>query len=251
MEQSAEDMFCLPSAFSGSRPVVLKRVPPPEGENRAKKYYKEPISCNFVSYGSNVVASVREDMLGVVTPFLESRPAWACFETPALNLLQDSLRPLGESVCFMAEYFLPSSGAVEPLPCPYPTAVLSREDFRGLYLPEWSNALCADRKSLDVLGVAAKEGERIVGLAACSADCDSMWQIGIDVLPAYRRQGVAASLTSLLARLIQENGKVPFYCCAWSNVPSARTAFSAGFVPGWAEMTVKPTPEVHRLLGAD
>ena len=249
MEQSAEDMFCLPSAFSGSRPVILKRVLPPEGESRAKKYYKEPISCNLITYGANVVASVREDLLGVVTPFLESRPAWACFETPAMNLLQDSLRPLGESVCFMAEYFLPASRFVDPLPCPFPTSVLSQGDFRDLYLPEWSNALCADRKALDVLGVAAIDEGKIVGLAACSADCETMWQIGIDVLPAYRRRGVAASLTSLLARLIQERGKVPFYCCAWSNIPSARTAISAGFVPGWAELTVKPASSVHRLLG--
>ena len=47
------------------------------------------------------------------------------------------------------------------------------EDFQNLYLPEWSNALCEKRKHLDMLGVGAYDGETLVGLAGCSADCDA------------------------------------------------------------------------------
>ena len=49
----------------------------------------------------------------------------------------------------------------------------------SLYLPEWSNALCSDRKNLDVLGVGAYDKDKLIGFAACSADCDDMWQIGL------------------------------------------------------------------------
>ena len=63
---------------------------------------------------------------------------------------------------------------------------------------------CEDRKELDVLGIGAYDGEKLVGLAGCSADCEAMWQIGVDVLPAYRRQGVASALTSGLAMKILE-----------------------------------------------
>lgn len=66
-----------------------------------------------------------------------------------------------------------------------------------------------------------------------------MWQIGVDVLPEYRRMGIASSLTSNLAIEIIERGKVPFYCCAWSNLKSVKNALRSGFVPGWVEMTVK------------
>lgn len=103
----------------------------------------------------------------------------------------------------------------------------------------WENALCKDRKQLDVLGIGAYDNEKLVGLAACSADCDDMWQIGVDVLPEYRRQGIASSLTSNLAIEILERGNVPFYCCAWSNLKSAKNALRSGFVPAWVEMTVK------------
>ena len=117
----------------------------------------------------------------------------------------------------------------------------------GLYLPEWNNALCSDRKHLDVLGMGAYDNGRLVGFAACSADCEEMWQIGIDVLPEYRQKGIASALTSRLTREILERGKVPFYCSAWSNIRSARNAGKSGFIPAWVEMIVKPTNVVDEM----
>ena len=74
-----------------------------------------------------------------------------------------------------------------------------------------------------------------------------MWQIGIDVLPAYRRQGIAASLTGRLAAEILQRGRVPFYCSAWSNIPSVRNAIKSGFIPAWVEMTAKPAEVVEKM----
>ena len=47
------------------------------------------------------------------------------------------------------------------------------------------NALYAPRRERDVLAVGAYDGDRLIGLAGCSADCETMWQIGVDVLPAF------------------------------------------------------------------
>jgi predicted GNAT family acetyltransferase len=74
-----------------------------------------------------------------------------------------------------------------------------------------------------------------------------MWQIGVDVLPEYRRKGIASAMTGRLALEILERGKVPFYCCAWSNVKSARNAIKSGFRPAWVEMTVKPAELVEEM----
>ena len=133
------------------------------------------------------------------------------------------------------------------LSCDYETRVLEQKDFANLYLAEWSNALCKKRKELDVLGVGAYDGSRLIGLAGCSADCADMWQIGVNVLPEYRRKGIASCLTSSLAIEILKRNKVPFYCCAWSNIRSERNAFKSGFSPAWAEMTVKPKKMVDEL----
>jgi GNAT superfamily N-acetyltransferase len=147
----------------------------------------------------------------------------------------------------MAEYFLPDVKVLRALPCDFELKILQSKDFKDLYIDKWSNALCEDRKELDVLGVGAYHDGQLIGLAACSADCDTMWQIGVDVLPEYRKKGIASALTSRLAMEILERGKVPFYCCAWSNIKSARNAMKSGFRPAWVEMTVKPASFVEEM----
>ena len=74
-----------------------------------------------------------------------------------------------------------------------------------------------------------------------------MYQIGVDVLAEYRRQGIAAALTSRLALEILKQGKVPFYCAAWCNIPSVRNAIRSGFRPAWVCMTAKDTEFVDRM----
>ena len=55
----------------------------------------------------------------------------------------------------MAEYYLPDISRMPVLSCAYKTRILEQEDFGELYLQEWSNALCKNRKHLDLLGVGA------------------------------------------------------------------------------------------------
>ena len=243
LRQSALDINCDPTDFLASANIVVKSVV----GSMARKYYKEPIACNLVSYGNNIVASVKEEYRSIVTEYIEKFEFYHCFETPNLHWLDSRMSELGQKVCFMAEYFLPDMEKLGPLSCHYELKVLEHKDFIDLYLPEWSNALCKDRAELDVLGVGAYDGDKLIGLAGCSADCDSMWQIGVDVLPAYRRQGIASVLTGNLAIETLKRNKVPFYCCAWSNIRSAKTAIKGGFVPAWVEMTVKPKEVIEEM----
>lgn len=183
----------------------------------------------------------------MVKEYLSKFEFYHCFETPNMHWLDERMREQGQRVCFMAEYFLPDVNSLKRLSCQYELKVLTQKDFDSLYLPIWSNALCEARKELDVLGVGAYDNGKLIGLAGCSADCDDMWQIGVDVLPEYRRKGIASALTSNLAVEIIERGKVPFYCCAWSNIRSAKNAIRSGFMPAWVEMTVKPASMVAEM----
>lgn len=235
MHQSAYDLNANASDFLQDTNVFAVAGIGP----LARKYYKEPIACNLVSYGNNIVVSVKEEFKEIIETYLSKFEFYHCFETPNMHWLDTRMKEHGYRVCFMAEYFLPDINHLRRKECDFELKVLEHQDFENLYLPEWSNALCDDRKELDVLGVGAFDGNKLIGLAACSADCESMWQIGVDVLPEYRRRGIASTLTSNLAVEIINKGKVPFYCCAWSNLKSVKNALSSGFVPGWVEMTVK------------
>ncbi len=243
MRQSAEDIGCSAEDFKADKNVVLTFK---MGKN-ARKYYKEPITCNFVSYGNNIVAASIDETLDLVSEYVRKFEFYRCFETPNFHWLNERLIEKGHKICFMSEYYLPDINRIPTLSCPYETRILNQEDFRELYLPEWSNALCEDRRHLDVLGIGAYDGNRLIGLAACSADCEEMWQIGVDVLPEYRRQGIACALTSALAKEIISRDKVPFYCTSWSNLRSVRNAVKSGFVPAWVEMTVKPAAVVDGM----
>ncbi len=243
MQQSAYDANCEAADFIRRENVITLSKENP----LARKYLKLPHVCNLISYGDNIVATISEEYREIVEQYISKYPVEHCFETPNMHVLNDAFQKCGYRVCFMAEYFLPDLEVLRELPCEYELRVLEAEDFKDLYKPEWSNALCEKRKELDVLGVGAYHEGELIGLAACSADCDTMWQIGVDVLHGYRRKGIASAMTSKLAMEILERGKVPFYCCAWSNVKSARNAIKSGFRPAWVEMTVKPAELVEEM----
>ena len=247
MKQSAEDIGCNAEDFLKSDNVT---VPFHLGTN-ARKYLKKPITCNLVSYGNNIVAASSEEAAELVSEYIGRYDFYHCFETPNMHWLNERLEQKGHKICFMAEYYLPDLSRIPEIDSGFDMRLLEQEDFDGLYLPEWSNALCEDRKSLDVLGVGAYDGDKLVGLAGCSADCEEMWQIGVDVLPSYRRQGIASALTSSLAKEIIAREKVPFYCSAWSNIRSVRNAVKSGFIPAWVEMTAKPSHIVDDMNDLD
>ena len=243
LKQSAIDCNCSPEDFFSDKHVITLS----QKNEKARKYLPLPFELDMVSYGNNIVAQTSERVKKAAETYLASCMTAHCFETPNIHALDSLLLPYDLKVCFMAEYFLPDINALFPIECKYELRVLHSEDFFELYTPEWSNALCEKRKELDVLGVGAYDNGRLVGLAGCSADCEDMYQIGIDVLPEYRRQGIAASLTSHLAIEILKLDKVPFYCAAWCNLKSVRNAIKCGFRPAWVELTARNIKFVEEL----
>lgn len=245
MEQSAIDANCKAEDFMRRENVIVTSAV----NTDARKYLTLPFDCNLISYGNNIVATINEKYRRIVSEYINNFPIEHCFETPNLHILNDAMQKDNLRVCFMAEYFLPDLGHLKEMDCPCELKLLYPSDFEMLYTDRWSNALCAKRRELDVLGVGAYDGTELVGLAGCSADCETMWQIGVDVLSEYRRQNIAASLTSRLALEILERGRVPFYCAAWSNIKSVRNAIKSGFRPAWVELTVKNASLVNEMNG--
>lgn len=92
----------------------------------------------------------------------------------------------------------------------------------------------------DMLGVAAVKDGAILGMAGASADSPLMWQIGINVLPETRGQGIASMLVALIRNDVLATGKLPYYGTSISHLESQRVALRAGFLPGWFELVAGP-----------
>ena len=102
---------------------------------------------------------------------------------------------------------------------------------------EFPNAICSEFKPErpDVLAVLALDGEKIMGMAGCSADSPELWQIGIDVLPEYRKRGIGTTLVKLLRNETFRRGAIPYYGTSLSNLSSWKIALASGFKPAWVE----------------
>jgi GNAT superfamily N-acetyltransferase len=83
--------------------------------------------------------------------------------------------------------------------------------------------------------VASRAGE-IVGIAGAKADCELMWQIGVDVVEVARGGGIGRALVSRLTELILDSGRIPYYSTAVSNIRSRAVALSLGYRPAWTEL---------------
>ena len=94
MQQSAYDTNAKVSDFLQDTNVFVKSGVGP----LARKYYKEPIACNFVSYGSNVVASVKDEFKEIVETYLSKFEFYHCFETPNMHWLDERMKEKGYRV---------------------------------------------------------------------------------------------------------------------------------------------------------
>lgn len=243
LAQSAEDLNCKPEDFLKSKNIINISKENP----KARKYIPLPLECDFVSYGNNVVAQVSQRMKSDVKKYIDKYGCVHCFEAPNINALNKRLEKFNYKVCFMAEYFLPDTTKLKALDCKYEIRVLYPDDFSAYYNGKWPNALRKDKRELDVLAVGAFDKDKLVGLAGASADCETMYQIGVDVKENYQRQGIASAITSRLALEILTLGKVPFYCAAWSNIKSVRNAIKSGFRPAWVELTARDSDFVDSI----
>ena len=70
---------------------------------------------------------------------------------------------------------------------------------------------------------------RIVGSAHTTAQTDRYADIGVGTDEQWRRRGFATAAASIVARRIQESGRIPVWSCGEDNLASLRVAQKLGF----------------------
>ena len=101
MEQSAKDLCADASDFEKSENVVVLS----SSSDEARRYLKLPFSCQLVSYGNNVVASVSPEFREIAENYINKYPVEHLFETPNLHVLNDALMEKGRRFALWQSIF--------------------------------------------------------------------------------------------------------------------------------------------------
>jgi RimJ/RimL family protein N-acetyltransferase len=248
IEQSAIDFNCSKDDFIiRGNTVVISKL-----NDGAKKCFKKPQFCSFAYYGGGLVASVDERIKEFISEFINRYPDYTCFDTPQLIFLNKELEKHGKCVCHIAEFFLPDIEKKVEINNNIDVKVLLEDEIPFLYKDNrFHMALGYGNESSikDVLAAVGYIDGKIVGVAGASNYSTTMCNVGIDVLPEYRRMGIATTLTKILTDAIIDRGKVPFYCTAWSNIPSKNTAIKSGYRNAWVEMAAIDINDAMNIIG--
>jgi GNAT superfamily N-acetyltransferase len=221
-KQLATDLNCSPDDFLREGFVFAEAR-----ENPGRRPYpRKARHLDMLTMGNAVIVSATPDILPYVKEQLAGKTRDEAFEAPfvhgvGINCLPGTLPALSA----------PDGVSLE---------IVGRDGIPKLYgLTDKKNFRYAlqydpNHPRPDVLAVTASVDGVVAGIAGVSADCEEMWQIGVDVLPEYRNLGIAAVAVNRLASAVLAKGKVPFYAAAATNIASQRVAGRAGFAPAWA-----------------
>lgn len=235
--QLALEYNTVPESFT--EPGLTVTLPAkPEG---VRLYAHEPPFFAMAMTGNSVVVTADERLHAFIRTLAgEVNGLHRLLEFPALQKIDAKLREYGYAIWGTEHMFLPGrTVSAIPLPPGFTYKWFEGETEISAFYPNerFRMALGASHNPdrPDVLALAAMDGETIAAVSGASADTKDMWQIGIDVLPAYRSRGLGTALVSALSRRLEEMGRLPFYGTAVANLHSQNIAVNCGFRPAWVE----------------
>jgi GNAT superfamily N-acetyltransferase len=231
-KQLALDYNCQVSDFEKEKNTIV--------ENKLidgrRIYDNDGCFLKLLCFGGKAIIGISPIMMPWCEEKLLNRDAAWIFEYPKLRAIDKKLNEFGHEIADIHQYYLPNPQVSSLEPIINVKWYESEEISQFQDDDRFGEAFAFDENHPDVLAVAAYDGDNIMGMAGASADSETMWQIGIDVLPEYRGRGIGTKLIILLKNEILKRGKIPFYGTVESHFHSQNIAINAGFFPAWAEL---------------
>lgn len=224
---------CAPSDFFAAENILTTS----ELHDGRRIYSAEKYFFHMATLGGNAVITADEKLHPFLRDFMKKQPGHFLFEIPNLLPLENELKKFGYTLSQTYHMFLPCE-KIAPQKN-YSVKWFYDDDIHIFYGDErFPNAICTEYlpHRPDRIAVCAYDGDNIMGMAGCSEDAPHWQQIGIDVMPEYRSQGVGTYLVTLLKNKIEEHGDIPFYGTSVSNYHSWNIAINSGFRPAWVEI---------------
>ncbi len=236
-EQLALEYNAKPESFT-KEGFTLTLPAKPEG---VRLYSHDVPFFAMATTGNSVVITAHECLHEEIRDMIENvSDLHRLYEFQSLQAFDVMLRKYGYALRGTVHMTLPGEPFPEvELPKSFTYKWFETEEEIAAFYPneQFQMALSAEYNAdrPDVIALAAIDGDKIVAVAGASADTKDMWQVGIDVLPAYRGCGLGTKLVGALCRRIEERGYLPFYGTAVANIHSQVIAARCGFYPAWTE----------------
>lgn len=230
--------------------------PPPRSDPRMRHYPPWDPAFAVVSFGAGALVSASPPILRAAETIFADADREGVFQPERLGRAAALLEGYGLGVFGPSPRLVCGVDRWRARPAPAGTSIElerdpSPERIDALEVGRFPNAFSPSRRverPTRVLAL-AHAGDELVGAASATQDSDALWQVGIDVTEPLRRRGVAAALTSAVARATLDAGRVPFYGLAAANLASLRTALAAGFTPAWLEVFTGMRSDASRRPG--
>lgn len=178
----------------------------------------------LAAMGKSVVVSASPELLPMVQKWTQGKSRDEIFEFPLV---------FGQTIHFVPDR---KSFSVRPLINGYSYQKAEGEEIKQLAgLKGFPNSLVFDEAGNTGARIVfyAMEDGGVIGLAGAGQEAEGLWEMGVDVRPAYQNQGLASVLVSHLAEIIMEKGIVPFYSASVTNIGSQSVAHRCGLMPCW------------------
>lgn len=180
----------------------------------------------IVICGKTVVVTASPNLYSKAVSLLENKSRDELFECPLVY---------GQTIHYIPDLTRISEPA---LPNGYTYSLLQGNDIYKLsYITDFDNSLAFDdnRHTNSTIAFVAYKGDMVVAVASASITYTNLWEVGIDVLPAFRNQGLATAMVRKLTYEILSKGAVPFYSASITNIGSQMVAARAGYIPCWVD----------------
>ncbi|MBD2861866.1 GNAT family N-acetyltransferase [Paenibacillus oceani] len=198
-------------------------------------------SLTLVTMGKGVVISCCADRMDWARRELGGLVPGQIFTARTAALLEELVAPDRQFMAGPDQKYVCSADHFRAFMVPSGVSVSTYrgDQVSGLYgYTRFKHALSfrADSLRPDMMAAVAVCDGTVVGIAGASADSETMWQIGVDVLPEYQGKGIGKAIVGTLTLSILREGITPYYSTITSNLQSRQLAASLGYWPAWVEM---------------
>lgn len=180
----------------------------------------------IVICGKSVVVSASLNLYRKAVGLLENKSRDELFECPLVY---------GQTIHYIPDL----THSFEPiLPNCYSYSLFQGVEIQKLsHISGFDNSLVFDDNghTNSTIAFVAYQGDSVVAIAGASIAYNNLWEVGIDVLPAYRNNGLATAMVRKLTYEILNKGVVPFYSASITNIGSQMVAARAGYLPCWVD----------------